>query len=479
MIKGQAQDMAGNSTSRYICGESASLNPSLPVMSPYYLDINVASVSLFAENNYIYIKKGENKLRRIFGPAPIESDEPIGGNGSWYGDYNVPGLKSGFISAKITGPSVSMVLGPHAFGVSFSVRSVTSVRNIPAPLAKFLYEGMYYPDLHDKRFLHEEKMSAASMTWGELAFNYSGIFSVRNKNIWAGGITVKSLSGIGGISIYSDHLDYMVAGYDTLVVYSADAEIGLAAPLNYDNNAYDGGIKGWGWGVDAGITFERKKQSVGWLSTYNRPCAQSYVPYLYRIGISLFDLGNINFTGNALQLKLKDNSLYWPGIKSFGSTTVNRFTDTLSNRIFGNPTQLISGTETTIGLPASVCLHGDYNFHRNWFASAIIILPVNTGSRSAVIRPTVLTGGIRYETKTACAGMTATMQGIYGIESGSLHKVLLGLHVRYKSFFIGTGNITSFLKLTDYTGTDLYAGIRFSFLKGRCKHTGFKCPDFF
>lgn len=473
------QETSGISNSVYTCGESANLNPSLPVMSPYYLDINVASVSLFAENNYIYIKKDENKLRRFFGPTPIESDLPIGGNGSWYSDYNVPGLKSGFINARITGPSVSLVLGPHAFGISFSTRTATSVRNIPAPLAKFLYEGMYYPGLHNKRFVHEEKMSATSLAWGELTFNYSGIFSVRNKNVWSGGITVKSLSGLGGISVYSDHLDYMVAGYDTLKVYSADAEIGLAAPLNYDNNTYDGGIKGWGLGLDAGITFERKKVPVGWLSTYNRPCAQTYIPYLYRIGVSLIDMGKIRFTENALQIKLHNDSLYWPGIKSLGNTSVNRLADTLSNRIFGNSTQLVSDNETTIGLPTVVCLHGDYNFKDNWFASAIILLPVNTNNKSAVIRPSVLTGGIRYETKIASAGVTATMQGIYGIESSSLQKIQIGLHVRYRSFFAGTGNLISWLKLTDYTGSDFYAGLRFTFNKGRCRHTGFRCPDFF
>lgn len=479
VVRAAGQEMPGIANSVFTCGESANLNPSLPVMSPYYLDINAVSVSLFAENNYIYIKKDENKLRRFFGPAPIESAEPIGGSGGWYSDYNVPGLKSGFMNVRITGPSVSLVLGPHAFGISFNVRSVTSVRNIPAPLAKFLYEGMYFPGLHDKRFVHEEKMSAASLAWGELAFNYSGIFSVRNKNVWSGGISVKTLSGLGGISVYSDHLDYMVAGYDTLKVFSADADIRLAAPINFDNNAYEGGIKGWGLGFDAGITFERKKLPVGWLSTYNRPCTQLYVPYLYRIGISLLDMGRIDFSANAMQITLKNDSLYWPGIRSLGNTSINRVTDTLSNRIFGNTTQLVSANSTSIGLPASLCLHGDYNFYSKWYASAIIILPVNTNSHSSVIRPSVFTGGIRYETKNSSAGFTATLQGIHGIETSSLHTLTVGFHARYKSIYIGTGNIISFLKINDYTGSDLYAGIRLTFNKGRCKRTGFRCPDFF
>ncbi len=473
-----AQDMAGATISKYSLGISAHLNPSLPVLSPLYLDVNVASASLFAENNYIYIKKDENKLRRFFSQVAIDPEVPAMGNDDWYSDYDVPGIKSGYISARVIGPSVSMVMGAHAFGISYSLRSVTSVRNIPAPLAKFMFEGMYFPTLHDIRFVHEEKMSTASLTWGELAVNYSAIFSVKNRNVWSGGIAIKQLHGLAGFSFYSDHLDYMVAGYDTLRVYSADAKIGIAVPLNYDNNDYDGGFKGNGYGVDLGVTFERKKSPVGWLSVYNRMCAQSYTSYHYRIGLSVVDLGRIRFTENALQAELNNNSLYWPGIRSMGNTTINRVTDTLSNRIFGNPTQMITGSETSIGLPATVILHGDYNFHSNWMASAIILLPLNAGSESAVIRPSVLTGGVRYETYKVSAGLTASLQGIYGIDHG-LHKFQVGFNARFHGFFIGTGNIISFLKLTDYTGSDLYAGIRFNFLKGRCRYSGARCPDMF
>ncbi|HLN53247.1 MAG TPA: DUF5723 family protein [Lentimicrobium sp.] len=456
------------SNSTWAGTNSTIINPSLPVLSPLYLDINLVSANVSVENNYIYIPASENKFRRFFNNSYLNGNEGASTFEKFYFDYYTPETKSGFINVRVTGPSASLILGRNAFGFHTAVRSITSVQDIPGPLAKFLYEGMYWPEQHNIRYLHENKMSIANLSWAEIGFNYSHIFRIRNKDIWSGGFTLRKLSGYGGAVIFSDHIDYMMQGSDTLVIYDIDAEGGYSLPLDYNSNLFDKDeySRGDGFGMDIGITFEKKKSPPGWVNRFSKPCTQHFTPYKYRIGLSLLDIGRITFKENARSFRVDDGSLFWPGLRGINNTTVSAMEDSISTHFFGNHDDLVTGDRFSMDLPAVLSSQIDYNLNGNWYATSVVIVPISDKRTS--LRPPEIIGGLRVETRDVTFGINASVLDWSAFR--------LGFFGRYEWFFVGTDNILSFLQVKDYTGTDIFAGLKISLNKGRCTFNNTACP---
>lgn len=490
----RSQEMQAITQSKYSGIHSALLNPSLPVLSPLYFDLNLVSANVFVQNNYIYIFSEEDKLGRIMG-KDIQSALP---GEKFYSDYYTPSDKYGQVNVSIMGPSAAVMAGRHAFGIMTGVRSVTSLRNIPYTLAKFFYEGLYFPPQYDMTFDYPEKITFGSLHWGELGFNYSAVIVDNYDNVVTAGLTAKRLMGYSGTYVTMEHLSYRVPNHDTLIVYNADMEAGLSIPLNYTDNSFMSSslTHGSGMGLDIGITWERKAPNGASSDHFSKLCAQKYTPYLYRAGVSITDVGSIRFNENAMQLRVDNGSLFWPGISGTQFTNINDMAGELSNRFFGNPQTMRVGDEFRMKLPAMANLHADvnltaiiagrtssslsYNLHKQkggmftargeWFVSGIAMLPVVTKS-STVVRPSLISAGVRYETRHMQAGINASVSGF--------DTFLLGANMRIGYFFLGTDNLVSFMKLKDYTGTNLYAGLKFNLSKGRCRDNGSKCPDVF
>ncbi len=495
-----AQNMPAITSSHYGGIYSAQLNPAATVLSPLYLDINIVAADLFVENNYIFMPREENKLQRFF-----NSDRPFVNSGpdKTYADYYTNSLKYGQMQARVTGPSVSLVAGRHAFGISTAVRSVTSVRDMPHTLAKFFYEGLYFPPQYDTRFVYPNKVSVASLQWAEVGLTYSTVISSNGKDLFTGGATVKRLLGYAAAYIDMDHLDYMVPNYDTLIIYNADIDAGFSLPLDYKSNDYlpDTHVRGKGMGLDAGFMWERKLKVPTDARYFRKLCGQSYIPYLFRVGVSLLDFGSIRFTENARQLGVVNGQLFWPGISDLEYTNLHDLSQQVSMHFYGDEESLVRARDFSIGLPATVSLQGDFNLTAfitgrsaenlagtvkrhasgsgfmgrlwepgNWFVNGIVMLPVNRTTASAV-QPTMLMIGTRYESPHFQLGVTGSFY-----DNKYFH---LGLNGRFRFFFVGTDNLLSFLKVSDYTGTSLYAGVRIGLRKGNCRELGFKCPDLF
>lgn len=466
-----AQEMIGITTAKYGGILSAQMNPATLVLSPLYLDVNIVSANLFVENNYLYMPVKKAGLSRFFG-----KDQPWKNNGpdKSYGDYYTNSLKYGQAQARITGPSMMVAVGKHAFGLSTSVRSVTSVRDMPYTMAKFFYEGLYFPPQYDIRYTHTDKISFASLHWAEAGLSYSFIFNSSGADVWAGGLTVKGLFGLAGAYADMDHIDYMVPDEDTLIIYNTTIDAGISVPVDYDSNDYLQGLKvrGIGAGIDLGFTWERKLRTNAVRRMNRKLCSQPYQPYHFRVGVSLLDLGSILFTENAKNPAVTEEGLIWPGISNLEYTSINDLSDQISLHFYGDPEALVKARRFRMHLPTRLSLQGDYNLKGsgNWYVNAVAMIPVNSSHASAM-QPILLALGARYETAHFQLGMTGSVY-----DNRWFH---LGVNGRFRNFFIGTDNLISFLKVKDYTGTSLYAGLRISLHKGNCRYKGSKCPDEF
>lgn len=454
----KAQEMLGIMSSQASGIASSMINPANTVTSKYYLDINLLTFDVFAENNYIYLEKDEYKFTRFFERNP---QYPVHGENdqSTYDYYN-PTDKQGYGSFRVMGPSAMLVYDRHAFGITTGARAVTSARNIPYDIAKFLYDDFNYIPLQDINFVHSDFFSGAALSWAEIGANYSYIVSREGFNQWSAGVNLRYLAGYAGAFTSVDYFDYIVYDIDTLQVNRVDGEAGISAPLNYDNNNFTGSpwFRGRGAGVDLGVVYERKiKGYQNW--DRHSLCSQPYTPYLFRIGMSILDIGRIRFNRNAYFMSMSNASTFWPGFSEFGYSNMNQTLGEVSYHFLNDSSAMIAGNSFSIGLPTALSFQGDYNFYKNWYVSGTALFPLRL-FKNSVIRESLIAVVPRYESKDFAVSLPISLFNYYDPR--------VGISLRYKGFFIGSENPAGFFSFSDFTGLDFYMGIRIAFMKGDC-----------
>jgi len=452
--------MLGIVNSNYSGITGSVFNPAVTVTSPYYLDINILAGDVFFENNYLYLAKEEYRFSRFFSKNP---DYPTHGtdNSMIAYDYYNKKDKNAYANERLLGPSFALTVGRSSFGIVTGARAVMSTRNVPYDIAKFVFEKLEYPPQYDINYTHTKDIYNAEMAWAEIGFNYSYVIKQQSTNYWAGGITVKSLRGYAGGYAYGDYEDYYVK--DSLVyINSFIGEAGYSLPLDYETNESinDPFFRGSGFGVDLGVIYE-KKISYSESTTNGKLCSQRYVPYKYKIGVSLLDIGRIHFTKNSEKLVFGGVPVNWQPTTGYPIYSVRDVTDTLSQMFYGNKTDLIQGNEITVALPTALSMQADINYKNNWYINGVLVVPVQL-SKSGLRRPVLLGLTPRYQTLRFEASLPITLY--------DLSKFRIGLSARYRGFFIGTEKISGFFHYRDFTGLDFYAGLKFSLRKGNCRN---------
>ena len=335
-----------------------------------------------------------------------------------------------------------------------------SAKNIPYDLAKFSFEQFEYIPQFDINYIDNRNIYNAQLAWAEIGFNYSYVFKQQSLDYWAAGITIKNLLGYGGGYVNTENADYVMLEHDTLIVHSLTGEAGYSLPLDYETNtlARNPLFRGKGIGFDLGIIYEKKKRSSS-NAYFNKLCAQNYVPYHYKIGVSLLDIGRVRFKQNAEVLVFNDVSTYWPGISKVGYSNMRNLTEQLSNQFYGNPTEIIQGNEIKIALPTALSVQADVNYYNNWFVNGTLVYPLQF-SKTGLIRPVLFAITPRFQTSFFEASVPLTLY--------DWTKPRIGLSARLGGFYFGTEKLSAYFHFTDFTGIDFYMGIKLSLKKGNC-----------
>jgi hypothetical protein len=465
-----SQEMWGITTGNFAGSNGTLLNPSGIATSKLYLDINLATADAFFSNNYLFIHAKDYSLFRYlrrdpefpkYGPDEMPFDRY---------DSKIP--KIAYVSLSGRGPSFMLARGRHAFAFHTGVKVLTSLTNAPYHIANFGYFGLDYEEQHNINY-RSENVKVASLSYGEVGISYAYAFRKYNMDDWSAGITVKSLFGIASAYLNAEDLNYTVVNDSTIDVKNMNGKFGFSIPLDYTNNDYpDPGstIKGGGFGFDIGVTYQRKVMTYqsGRFTSY---CSQRYIDYIYKIGVSLLDIGYVRFNNNA-QLHSYDNvSRYWYNVDTVSYLNMNQLMQSLSQVFYNDPGASYRGDRITVYLPAAFSLQFDYKLYQNWYVGGVFIhsLPV---FESQVVRPAQVMVAARYETPVFEASIPVSLY--------EWRYPRVGLSARYHFLTIGTDNLASLLGFTDFTGLDFYVSIKVNFRKGKCLGRGreLECPNF-
>ncbi|MEW6134848.1 MAG: DUF5723 family protein [Bacteroidota bacterium] len=469
-----SQEFTGIGTGNYSGVNSVLVNPSLVLLQQSWLDIRLAGAGLFIENNFVYIPRNDFNLTDL-----LKKNYQF----PRYGEYERPILASGgkgfyhaYLDSRLLLPAILYADMSRRFAVALSIQSrfAGAADRIPYDVANFGYYGLEYSRQHNIEY-NDHNISGSGLAWSEIGATVAGVLKRERFDLWTAGLTLKYLLGHSGFYAKVDNIRYVVLNDSTVDIRNLTGTAAYAAPMDYSTNSFPGGqsyIQGKGIGFDLGVIFLKTHREIKRLVP-QQVCATNFDDYVWRLGISLIDLGMISFDRHARKHAFLNASYFWENANNLGYTYFQEAVDDFSNRLTGSPTGSLIDTAFRIGLPTALSIQYDRQLQHHWYLFAGIVKGLPLLGDAAVKRPDQLMLIPRYETRHFEASFPLTLYRFV--------KPRLGLALRLGTFTIGTDNLGGFIRQGNLKSADLYFSLRISLRKGHCwrqKHSD-PCYDTF
>jgi hypothetical protein len=378
-ITTSAQERVGLANSNYAGTTGMPLNPSSMVDSKAWLDINLVGVDAFAWNNFVYFSKDnfyfwKNVPQNSY-PSPL---------------YRMNGKeKHGAVNLRVDGPGFTLSHGKNAFGFHTAARTFVSFEDLLEPSAVYIYEGLDYDPQQNVTY-SQQKMGAFATAWAEIGLSYGRIVYQEGKNMVNVGGTAKYLMGIGHMSIKMDEMNHTVVSDEDWVISNFTGQYAMTEP---------GFANGHGFGVNLGATYKRMLEDVGDYAPHTPQSDCSTIDYRYKVGVSLLDLGGINFNKNSLIRTFDNATTTW---ENYPDAEVNSMADIdqlIASQFSSDAGSVRSGTRFGTALPSAVSVQFDYNLGKNFYANATWVQGFKLNTTTTGIRRSLIAITPRYETK--------------------------------------------------------------------------------
>ena len=427
---------------RYV-GFGSQINPSVSSLSSNPISVKLGGFSMFMDNNYLFVEEIAQNGEKL-----EWNQMNVGDNTYQLTDNFTQSRKWGYINARISGPSININFGNFNAGLFYNNRTVLDVENMPAHLAKNIYEGFEWHPLIGKRLAEQSDFYMKALNWSEVGLNFSMRSKVRNGSLWSFGGNVKYLNGHANSNVMVDYLDYTVVDSVNMVTHSADVHISNAVDMELNNP---------GFGLDLGFTYvklQSNERNRAWLSGRGVACRP--MNYKYRVGASITDLGVIQFS-NAYYREIQSNSdVVLDRLQIMGISSLDEL-NTILDQNFSS--DFINRSESfSVYTPAQINIHGDAHIFSNFYLGGGLSSPLFRGNSTIQLRPQIYAVP-RYEVSWFEFAMPVTVF--------DNQKPLVGFKMRLWGLVFGSDNLGFLTPGKVYEGS-FYAGLHFSFPSDNC-----------
>ena len=419
-----AQEALGFKFGNYAGTDRIFLNPALSQSSAFKWEANLASFHGFAYTDYAFITESSLlSLHRIDNVQVINLRSLVNDNprsNSLIFDLD-KGDKSLSAHIDIGGPAIiTNFFGGFKIGLFSKLRANLSTNGISENFGVYeLNESFTTQEISFRR------TQIAGMVWRELGLHLSKSFEQFDI-----GINIKSANAYEGFFAKID-TDQDLAYPNGIITFGSNE---LAGGIGYTRNGiYAGDFDlldtqdhGRGFSVDIGTRFYLDDISIG---------------------VSILDLGFINFQNHVENYALPDNYTdfeinpnEYSDIESLEELIDQVVTDTPLEPFFNH-------RGFKIGMPTALNVSVDYPIDRNYFISGswtqrVKLLNVSTVSDNALsVIP-------RYQSNWISAYLPVTLY--------NYSQVRLGLAARFAYLTIGSDDIVSVFRNADFRGSDIY-----------------------
>jgi hypothetical protein len=455
-----AQQMWGMMGSNYAGVSNIDLNPSNMVTSRLGWDFNIISFDANLYNNSFYAdpqfifplffkdkitfsssnKNDPEKMKSadVFIKDDIQQSNYVAGN------------------AIVKGPSFMYNNGRYAYAFTSAFRSGMSSFGLPYDAVKLGYQNLDYAPLMNQPLALRNGLEGAGMAWLELGGSYARRLSESRDFLLTGGASLKLLIGYAGGHALSSGINYSVPYAANFTTTNLNMDYSHAVnsdkkPVSIFNPL------GIGASMDIGITIMRKKGGknpfYGCPMLTRKTLASNNVNYKWKLGLSLIDLGGIQFANHAAVYSYSNVAYSWDSVTNVKVKTLAEVDQLLLTR-FGPNGDVAVKNAMFIWTPTAISAQFDYNYNDLIFINAAIIQRLVVASQARLARMNSIALTPRYET----SGLEIAMPIIV---NEYLYPTM-GLMVRFKYFFIGTDQLGSTFGITRLNGLDLYMGFKIS-----------------
>ena len=441
-----SQEQLGIRTSNYAPNESIFLNPASSSDSRVYLDFNISSFHVFGANNAI--KYTDFSFRELIDSSKRVFDE---------NKIELTPKKNGRIHANVAAhlPSFTWSKGLNGFGFHIKGRALGSTTRIPFNTQELIVKQIKNDPLKRNINYFLEGPYLTSVQFADISLNYSRIIKKKKYDIISIGVNLHHYLGINVQAQALHNIKFKTISEDSVLItqYNADVVTGVKS------NQFPAGS---GWGFDLGFIWQKKKQDVYFYTPNTGKGNCEFNDYKYKLGVSLLDIGSINFNNN---INVYSYSGQGSELTSNEAAIFYAF-DTL-NPFRSNETKI--NKPSSILLPSALSIQFDYNYRNGIYLNLSAILATNNTKRFKVKRPSSITFTPRYESKH--------IEVSFPVSWYDFSTLRIGASVRLSQFFfLGIERWDGIIK-SDVSGIGIYGGIKYSvFYHPKCKNK-FKLLD--
>lgn len=300
-----AQQNLGIRNSNYAGIQGALLNPSAIADSKLKWDVSVFTVGEVFDNNFLYApKKSLNffGIKRII-DGSIHEDLFF----THYTPQDANKLYNVTFSTEILGPSFFVKIAhKHEIGLTVAGRAYANIKDIPGNMAQNAFVYFKEQDLWNTS-LQDNSSRINSMGWMQYGLHYATVLYSGGNNELKAGISLNYLRGIVAAYANNTHINYNIQDTSNIKFSNTSIDYGRT---NFDDfrkvNSQDLN-HGHGFGADIGFTYVHLRDAApASAKPYIRPqSGPDKNDYVYRLGISLIDIGSIHFNSNAATYHLQ------------------------------------------------------------------------------------------------------------------------------------------------------------------------------
>jgi len=477
----KAQNYLGVIHSNYAGIMGADLQPASIVDNRFIVDVNLFSINIDAWQNAKYFDASILPKRNWL--YSLRKDTAWQDTPNLYEnyfhdveDYNSPNAKSRglFLSSQIDILNFMFHINPKiAVGFSAKVRFINNVDDISPKVLKLAEEGLNFSPLWSTQ-IDGSLLSQNALAWAEYGVNYAQVITDEGEHFFKAGGRLKFNQGLSSSYTYAENLDFELQNKDTASTFRGNFNFGYSDNIDQYFSKTDGGTSfsdiykmtsKLGIGVDLGVVYEwrpdwkeYKYDMDGETNIWRRDRNK----YKIRAGVSLLDLGGMQFTKADKSRSFSVNTTQLDLTIFDKADNLQSFSNIIDSLILNDPDWTASeDTSQTyyMNTPTALSFQFDYNIYKDFYVNATAYINVNQKSNATNVRmanqfsitPT-------YDYKWAGVGIPLSYSPYSGFKAG------LGL--RLGPLTVGVPDLKTLFPGGKVRGAGIYAGLRVPILYG-------------
>jgi hypothetical protein len=423
-----AQSYTGYYHDNYAGVQSVLFNPASIADSRFKTDVNLFSVGGSIGNDLYGVKWSQ-----VF-KSGYDFDTQASNSSNL--------TNNGILNIDVMGPSFMFNIAPkHSIAVFTRARSLSNLMKINGDLVDKIKDGL---DESSSFNLNAGSPNIATNSWAEFGVSYAAVLYESGEHFVKGGLTFKYLQGGMNAYLQGDNVQVAFVGdvddRDNSVL-TTNGRLTIGASQDWEENEqFDFNANSKGLGMDLGFVYEWRPD----YPNYSDPSYAHLNKYKLRFGLSLTDIGSVNYKNTRLDTYQVN-----------GSVTNKQIEDAENLYDFLNEyyTHVSSAKGVKAKLPAALHADVDWNIHNKFY--------VNLNSDISMVKGDKINGiqiadrislTPRYESKWFTYNLPITYMEYSGMQVGS--------GVRVGAFFIGSGSVLSNLVSSKSKAADFYLGIK-------------------